>query len=152
MARQGPGSARGPLKFDPMFALKINQLLKMIHRNVLDEGWSTRSYEAASGRQKGFEQCGGLNATSNATTKGPGGTLGPPGMQFNAPDAVAARMGSYPGGWRGLHMTKTRVTFGRGPDVMAGAGTGHRSARMSRWEGAHATLRSGPVGDSVFFP
>ncbi len=105
----------------------------MIHRNVLDEGWSTRSYEAASGRQKGLEQCGGLNATSNAT-KGPAGRY--PRMQFNAPDAVlvAARMGSYPGGWRGLHMTKTRVTFGRGPDVMAGAGTGHRSARMSRWE------------------
>ncbi len=48
--------------------------------------------------------------------------------------------------------SKTRVTFGRGPDVMAGAGTGHRPARMSRWEGAHATLRSGPVGDSVLFP
>ncbi len=55
-------------------------------------------------------------------------------------------------GWRGLHTAKTRVTFGRGPDVMAGARTRHRSARMSRWEGAHATLRSGPVGDSVFFP
>ncbi len=56
------------------------------------------------------------------------------------------------GGWRGLHMAKTRVTFGRGPDVIAGAGTGHRSARMSRWEGAPATLRSGPVGGSAFFP
>jgi hypothetical protein len=47
---------------------------------------------------------------------------------------------------------KTRVTFGRGPDVMAGAGTGHRHARISHWEGAHATSCSGPVGDSVFFP
>jgi hypothetical protein len=37
-----------------------------------------------------------------------------------------------PGGWRGLHMAKTRVTFGRGPDVMAGAGTGHRPARISQ--------------------
>ena len=55
------------------------------------------------------------------------------------------------GGWRGLHMAKTRVTFGRGPDVMAGAGTGHRPARMSHLEGAHATLRSGAVGGSVFF-
>ena len=58
----------------------------------------------------------------------------------------------WPGGWRGLHMAKTRVTFGRGPDVMAGAGTGHRSARMSHWEGAPPTLRSGPVGGSAFFP
>jgi hypothetical protein len=56
------------------------------------------------------------------------------------------------GGWRGLQPAKSRVTFGRGPDVMAGAGTGHRPARMSRWEGAHATLRSGPVGGSAFFP
>ena len=56
------------------------------------------------------------------------------------------------GGWRGLHMAKTRVTFGRGPDVRAGAGTGHRPARMSRWEGAPPTLRLGPVGGSAFFP
>ena len=76
-------------------------------------------------------------------------------MQFNAPDAVAARMGSYPGGWRGLHMTQTRVTvvtFGRGPDVMAGAGTGHRSARMSRWEGAHAHPVRALLAVQRFFP
>ncbi len=66
------------------------------------------------------------------------------------PEPVAEH--SAPGGWRGLHMAKTRVTFGRGPDVMAGAGTGHRPARMSHWEGAPPTLRSGPVGGSAFFP
>ncbi len=59
---------------------------------------------------------------------------------------------SDPGGWRGLHMAKTRVTFGRGPDVMVGAGIGHRSARMSHREGAPPTLRSGPVGGSAIFP
>ena len=59
---------------------------------------------------------------------------------------------SNSGGWRGLHMAKTRVTFGRGPDVVAGAGNGHRPARIFHWEGAPPTLRSGPVGglNSVF--
>ena len=66
--------------------------------------------------------------------------------------AIISTRGPDAGGWRGLHMAKTRVTFGRGPDVRAGAGTGHRPARMSRWEGAPPTLRSGPVGGSAFFP
>ena len=55
------------------------------------------------------------------------------------------------GGWRGLQPAKTRVTFSRGPDVMAGAGTWHPPARMSHWEGALPTLRSGPVGSLAFF-
>ena len=118
----------------------------------------------ALGRQLGSHRCLAppelLQALSSAGAPGMQGLAeaawaakgahAAPAEPIASPSTACASRGGA-GGWRGLQPAKTRVTFSWGPDVMAGAGTWHHPARMSHWEGAHATLRSCPVGVLAFF-